>query len=137
MIKKCLSLTLIYLLLITANFSLVSAQTQTDKNSSSTTKIKAIVAKRGTGENKRVNVKMLNGTKVKGYISQADENTFTLVDSKTKQSNAIAYGDVSQVKNRLSKGDKIFIGVVIGAAAVVGIVLVSIISIRCKNEGGC
>lgn len=137
MIKKYLSFALIFLLLATANSSLISAQTQTDKDASSIAKIKATVVKRGTGENKRVEVKKQDGTKLKGYISQADEDSFTLIDSKTKQSTEIAYGDVAKVKNRLSKGDKIALGAIGGAVAVVAIVLGSFIAIRCKNEGGC
>jgi small nuclear ribonucleoprotein (snRNP)-like protein len=120
-----------------ANSSVISAQTKTDNTASSIAEIKANVVKRGTGENKRVQVKMLDGTKLKGYISQADEDSFTLVDSKTKQSTTIAYGNVAKVKNRLTKGDKIALGIIGGAAATVVIVLGSFIAIRCKNEGGC
>ncbi len=61
---------------------------------------------------------MLNGTKLKGYISEANEDSFTLVDSKTKQPAAIAYRDVAKVNYRLSKGAKIAFGIVIGAAGV-------------------
>ncbi len=137
MIKKYLSFALIFLLLATANSSLISAQTQTDKDASSIAKIKATVVKRGTGENKRVEVKMLNGTKLKGYVSQASEDSFTLVDAKTKQPSTIAYGDVAKVSNRLSKGDVIILGIVAGAAVVAAVVVGAIIGIRCKNEGGC
>jgi sRNA-binding regulator protein Hfq len=138
MIKKYLSFGLICLLLVTANNSLISAQTQTGKDASSAAKVKAKIAERGTGENKRVKVEMLNGAKLKGYIGQADEDSFTLVDSKTKQSTAIAYRDVAQVKgDNWTKGNKITLGIVIGAAAVVGVIVGSIIAVRCKNEGGC
>ena len=137
MIKKCLCFAFICLLLITANSSVVSAQTKTDNTASSIAKIKTDVLKRGTGENKRVEVRTLDGTKLKGYISQADEDSFTLTDSKTKQTSVIEYRDVAKVKNRLSRGDKIALGIVGGAAAVAAIVLGSFIAIRCKNEGGC
>ncbi len=81
---------------------------------------------------------MLDGTKVKGDIGQAGEDSFTVIDSKTKQSTTIAYRDVAQVKGGgLTKGNKIALGIVIGAAAVVGIVLGSFLAIRCRNEGGC
>ena len=136
MIKKCLSFALVCLLLITANFSLISAQTKTDNTASSVAKIKAIIAERGTGENKRIEVRMLNGTKLKGYINQAGADSFTLTDSKTKQSTVIAYGEVAKVSNRLSKGDKIALGV-IGGAAAAAVVLGSLLLRRCRNEGGC
>jgi hypothetical protein len=137
MIKKWLSLALICLLLVVANCSLVSAQINIDKTTSSIAKVKTNVLKRGTGENKRVEVRTLDGTKLKGYISQADEDSFTLTDSKTKQTSVIAYRDVAKVKNRLTRGDKIALGIVGGAAAVGAIVLGSFLLIRCKNEGGC
>jgi len=137
MIKKYLSFALCCLLLVTANSSLISAQTKTDNDASSVAKIKATVIKRGTGEKKRVTVKMLDGMKLKGYISQSGEDTFTLTDSKTKQSNSIAYRDVAEVKNRLTKGDKIALGIVIGAAATAAVVVISIFTIICRNEGNC
>ena len=135
MLKKYLSFALICLLLITANASLVSAQT--DKDTALAAKIKTTVAERGTGEKKRVEVKKKDGTKLKGYVSQADEDSFTLIDSKTKQSTEIAYGDVAKVKNRSSKGDKIALIAVGSAVAVAAAILIGFLVIRCQNEGGC
>ena len=74
MIKKYLSIGLIGLLVFSANTSLIFAQTKT----ADAEKIKADVMKRGTNEKKSVRVKMLNGTKLKGYISQIGEDSFTL-----------------------------------------------------------
>jgi hypothetical protein len=134
MIKKCLSLTLACLLLVTANFSLVSAQTRADETASSTAEVKKSVLKRGTGENKRVKVKMRNGTKLKGYISQAGEDSFELTDSKNKQSRSILYSDVASVKrNGISKTA---IGVIAGLGAAAAVVLYVVLAPIC-NEGGC
>jgi len=134
MIKKYLSIALICLLLVTANSALISAQTQTDKTASSIAKVKTAVLKRGTGENKRVKVEMLNGMELKGYISQAGEDSFEFTDSKTKQSSSIFYRDVAKVKgNGLSKTAIISIGV---AGAVATVVLYVILAPIC-NEGGC
>ena len=117
MIKKCLSVAFIGLLLFSTNLQSISAQTNTGNNTITTDKIKANVTKRGTGEKARVNVKMLNGTKMKGFISQAGEDSFTLTDSKTKQTSTLAYSDVAQVKKQgLSTGAKILIGVGVGVA---------------------
>lgn len=137
MIKKYLSFALVCLLLISANASVISAQAQTNQNAASVAKIKARVAERGKSKNKRVEVKLLNGTKVKGYVSQAGEDSFTLVDAKTKQSSIVAYSDVAKVSDRLSKGDKIALGIITAGAATAAIVLISIYAIICKNEGGC
>jgi hypothetical protein len=137
MIKKCLSFSLICLLLVTASPLFISAQTRTDNTDLTIAKVKTAVQKRGIGENKRVEVKMLNGTQLKGYVSQANEDSFTLVDAKTKQPSSIAYRDVAKVSNRMSKGDKIALGILGGAVAVVGVVLGSFLLRRCRNEGGC
>src|SRR5688572_11864852 len=84
MMKKYLTFAFICMLLVTANSPFILAQTQADKTTTSA-KVKTKVADRGTGENKRVEVKMLNGTKLKGYISQSGADSFTLVDANTKQ----------------------------------------------------
>jgi sRNA-binding regulator protein Hfq len=122
MIKKCLSVAFIGLLLFSTNLQSISAQTNTGNNTVTTDKIKANVTKRGTGEKARVNVKMLNGTKMKGFISQAGDDSFTLTDSKTKQTSTLAYSDVAQVKGTgLSTGAKILIGVGVGVAITVAV----------------
>ncbi len=117
MIKKCLSVALLGLMLLFTNLQSIKAQTNTGNNTAAVEKIKANVTKRGTGEKARVNVKMLNGTKMKGFISQVGEDSFTLTDSKTKQTSTLAYSDVAQVKKQgLSTGAKILIGVGVGVA---------------------
>ena len=115
----------------------VSAQTKTDEKDSSVAKIKAKVAERGTGKNKRVEVKKLDGTKLKGYVSQAGEDSFTLVESESRQPVVIAYNEVAKVKNRSSGGDKIAFIVIGAAAATAAVIALSFLVIRCRNEGGC
>ena len=122
------------LLLVTANFSLISAQTQADRTASSIAKVKTAVLKRQAGGDKRVKVIMLTGTELKGYISQAGEDSFELMDSKTKQSRSIFYRDVAKVRgNGLSKTAIISLGALGAAAAVVLFVVLAPIC----NEGGC
>jgi hypothetical protein len=134
MVKKYLSIALSCLLLVTANSVLISAQTQTDKTASLIAKVKTAVSKPGTGENKRVKVIMLNGTELKGYISQSGEDSFELTNSKTKQSLSIFYKDVRKVRgNGLSKTAMISLGVV---GAVAAVVLYVVLAPIC-NEGGC
>ncbi len=90
-------------------------------------KIKASVLKRGVGEKSRVKVKRQDGTTLKGFISQAGEDSFVLTDSKTRQTTTLAYQDVTQVKGPgLSKGKKIAIGVGVGAAVAAVVIGVSI-----------
>jgi 6-phosphogluconate dehydrogenase len=123
MIKKCLFAAFIGLMLLFTHPQSINAQTNSGGDVSVADKIKANVTKRGIGEKSRVNVKMRNGTKMKGFISQAGEDSFTLTDSKTKQASTLSYSDVAQVKGTgLSTTSKILIGVGIGVA-VTGVVL--------------
>ncbi len=111
MFKSLLSAALAVVLLAGGSLP-VFAQT-VDSN---TEKIKAVVAKRGVNEKKRIRVKMLNGVKMKGYISQIGDDSFTLAISKTKQPVVVAYRDVSKVESGgLSGGARI--GIIVGAAA--------------------
>ena len=134
MVKKYLSSILCCLLLITANSSFISAQTNTENKDSSIAKVKAKVVKRSTAKNTYLKVKMLDGKRLSGDVTQAGEDSFTLTDSKAKQSTSIAYRDVAQVKGKgLSTTGKITIGVLAGAAAIV----LTIVLIPICNEGGC
>lgn len=134
MITKWLSFTLTCLLLVSANFTIISAQTPTDKTASLIAKVKASVLKRGTGENKRVKVIMQREDELKGYISQIGEDSFELTDSKTRQNRTILYKDVVKVRgNGLSKTAIISLAAVGAVAAVVLFVIVAPIC----NEGGC
>lgn len=129
MIKKYLSLMVICSLAFGVNTGFVTAQTVTTNNLSQVEKVKANILKRGTGSKEKVKVKMLNGTEMEGFISQAGENSFTLTNSKTNQTVTLAYSDVSKVKgNGLSTGAKIAIGVGIGVAVTAAVLAAAIAS---------
>jgi sRNA-binding regulator protein Hfq len=134
MMKKLLSFSLMALLLhVGATQFPVFGQTNQD--ASRVEKIKGDVAKRGTGNKARVKVKLQNGSKLKGYISQAGDDSFTLTDSKTNQATTLAYRDVTQVKKQggLSVVTMVGIGAAI-TAATLGILYWSFCS---SNSGYC
>ncbi len=122
--KNYLSLLIIGLLFLGANTTIIFAQTIT-KDASKAEKIKAEILKRGTSDKKRVKVKMLDGKRFKGYISETGVDSFTLKDSKTKQPTTIAYRDVEEVSSDWSKGSKIGLIVGIGAAATLTILYIA------------
>ena len=79
-------------------------------------KIKAAVAKLGTGPSARVEIKLHDKSKLKGYIKEANADSFVVVD-RTGLGTHVAYPQVKQVKgNNLSTGVKVAIGVGIGIA---------------------
>jgi hypothetical protein len=76
----------------------------------------------GTGSNARVEVKLKDGSKAKGYINAINDNSFTVTDSKTGVTATIAYTDVVEVKKSSGGGLSSRSWIIIGAAAAGAIV---------------
>ncbi|MBV8856491.1 MAG: hypothetical protein JOZ02_05995 [Acidobacteria bacterium] len=60
--------------------------------------VRAAVEKLGVGSKARVEVKLRDGTKLKGSVSSIGEDSFTITDSKTGASRTVAYAEVARVK---------------------------------------
>ena len=119
MFKKLISLYLIALLINLASVTPAYAASKEEKEARFAEKVKASVLKLGTGESARIKIKLRDKTKLAGYVRAADDEGFTVIDSKTKISTTIAYADVKSVQgNNLSTGAKIAIGVGIAAAII-------------------
>lgn len=95
-------------------------------------KVKSKVAKIGTGDKTRVTVRKKDGTKIKGAISQAGADDFTVRDRKTNATTTIAYNDVAKVEdNRGSSMRNVLIVVGVGVATFV--VLVGLVVLANKD----
>lgn len=127
MFKKNLSLFLAASLLLSLIAApSVSAKTKEEKEAALAAKVKAGVAKLGAGKDTRISVKLRNKTKLKGYVSQIEEEAFVIVDAKTGAETTVPYGDVTQVKGKnLSTGAIIAISA--GVAAGVTLLVIYII----------
>ncbi len=112
MFKKYLTLILAVLVLNLSFSAAVFAGTKEEKMAKLADKVKTNVTKLGTGKDARIEVKLRDNTKLNGYVSQINENSFTVVDDKTGNTNDIPYSNAKQVKgNNLSTGVKIAIGI--------------------------
>jgi hypothetical protein len=126
MLKRLLSLTLVFLLFYVANAAPIATSARAGQGKLSIDKVKADVVKRA-GKKSRVTVKLQDGTKLKGNISQAGEDSFTLTDSKTGQSRTLAYTEVAQVKGQgLSTLAKVAIITGIGLGVLIIVVAIGI-----------
>lgn len=77
-------------------------------------KVKTEIARLGIGPNARVELKLRDKTKLKGYVSEVSDESFAVVDEKTGSATTVTYPQVRQVKgNNLATGYKIVIGVAI------------------------
>jgi hypothetical protein len=78
MFRKLVTLLVVALVMNFAGVRLAYANSKEEKQARFAEKIKANVLKLGTGESTRVKVKLLDKTKLEGYISDAGAETFTL-----------------------------------------------------------
>ena len=123
MLKKILSFVLVILLANAVGVSSAYASSKEEKEARFTERVREGIRKLGTGTEARVEIKLRDKRKLKGYISEAGADSFTVVDAKTGAATPVAYPQVKQVKgNNLSEGVKIAIA--LGAIAAVIIVAV-------------
>ncbi len=125
MLKRTFAIMLSGLLLFTAfSFQLVSAQTGMEAQRAGQVQVR--VQKLGMGRAARVEVKLRDNTKVKGYVSATSADSFTVTDAKTGATQTLAYADVMQVKKPgggLSTRSWVIIGAAVTAAVIVGIIV--------------
>ena len=131
--RKLFSLALVVLLCHAADVLLVR-NVRACQGGTIDDKVKAFVAKRGTGPKAKVTVKLKDKTKLKGYISQAGNDSFTLADSKTGQLRTLNYQDVAEVKK--PGGLPLVAKIGIGVGAVIG-VLALLYVIGCGDDEFC
>lgn len=93
----------------------------------------------GVGSKARVEVRLRDKTKLKGYVSAADsEDSFTVTDPKTGASRTVAYSDVDKVGKPgggLSTRGLIILGAAATAAVVVGVTV--LYPVLCDGGAGC
>ncbi len=134
MFKKILSSALVILVINLAFGTTAFAGIKEDKEARFAAKVKNEIAKLGTGTDARVEVKLRDKTKLKGYISQINENSFVIVPDNANTPTEVPYSQTKQVNgNNLSTGAKIAIGVAIGVAA---FFLVTYIIFKNSDLGG-
>jgi len=127
MLKQILCLALAGLLVnLAAGASPVHAASKDEEQARFAEQVKAGVAKLGTGADARVEVRLRDKTKLKGYVSEAAGEHFVVADPKTGAATAVAYSQVKQVrrKDRPTGVDAaITIGGVFGLLIVVGLLI--------------
>jgi hypothetical protein len=119
MLKRLFSIGLAVLIFHAGNSLFIHDVALANQGDTAAEKVKAAVAKRGTGPKAKVTVKLKDKTRLKGYISNAGGDSFALSDTKTGQVRTLAYTDVAEVKKQggMSLAAKIGIGVGAGVGA--------------------
>lgn len=125
MFKKIISVLLAILVINLATVAF--AGTNTEKEAKFTERVKSEIAKLGTGRDAKIEIKLKDGTKLKGYLSEAGNEQFIVTDSKSGQSTPVYYPQVQKAKgNNFSKR------LVIGAAIVGFIIVIGVLAAKSK-----
>lgn len=113
--KKILSLMLTLSLIHTcSSLSAVYAKSLSESEARLAEKVKSGITRLGTGPEARVKLKLRDGRRLEGYVSQINEDSFVVMDSRTNTATTVLYPQVKQVKgNNLSSGVKFAIGVAV------------------------
>ena len=99
---------------ICASTFVVSAAVPSNDDGKQADKTTSEVRKLGTGPDASIELELKDKTKIKGYVSQASDVDFVVVDPKSGTSTTVAYPQVKQAKgNNLSGGVKI--ALIVGA----------------------
>lgn len=111
--------------------AVAAAKKQAENDAQLLEQVKVKVARLGVGEKARVTVRFKDGTKLKGYISQAKDSEFIVRDRKTDAPSVVRYQDVARVDSNRghSTARNITIGTAIGAGVVLTIIGVMIASL--------
>ena len=110
--KRFISLVVSYGLVLFLCSTSVAAGSKEEKEAKLAAKVRASVAKIGTGPAARVEVRFRDKTKLKGHVDRIAEDHFVVINDRTGAATTVAYPQVKQVKgNNLSTGAKIAIGI--------------------------
>jgi preprotein translocase subunit SecF len=122
MLKKIMTMLLVVLIVNLAVIPSVFANdSKLEKEAKFIEKVRINIQKLGTGPDAQVEVKLKDNTKTKGYVSEANDEQFTVVDKNTGQSTSIPYPQVKQIKGNNLSGRVIF---AIGFAALIVILVI-------------
>lgn len=114
MIKELVSLVVSNSLVLFLCAGTLVASSREEKEAKLASVVKSRITKLGTGSAARIEVKLRDKTKIKGYVQEIAEDYFVVVDDRTGVTTTIAYPQVKQVKsNNLSTGAKYAIFVLI------------------------
>lgn len=133
MMKRVLSVVLAGLLAQAqaAAATLPPATTQAAPEAQLLEKMHNKIARLGVGERARTTIWLKDGTKIKGYISQARETDVVIRDRKTDAPTPVAYQDIARVDNNRGHGTAkaIAIGAAVGVGTLLAIIAVAIATI--------
>jgi hypothetical protein len=106
MFKKFFVMGLAALVLNLSLATLAAAETPEAKAAKHAEKVKTNVTKLGTGKDARIEVKLDNGTKLKGYVSQINDTSFVVTtDSGNDCRGSLSSSETSQRQQSFDRSE--------------------------------
>ena len=129
MLKKTLAYVLAALVLNISLLAPVSVgQQSTAQDKAAHKNMKYIKRLQKWAKDDPVTIKLDDGTRVKGYLTEATDDHFVVTDRKTNQSTTLTYDQVKDVGTGFGKKSKIALGMTAGI-----LVLALVCGLRCKD----
>jgi hypothetical protein len=101
MFKRILSLSISVLFLNAVAFNVAArANVRQEAQAANIERVKEGVRKLGIGPEARVEVKLLDGRKFKGYIKDSYDDNFIVVDQKSRADITVDYSQVKEIKGK-------------------------------------
>lgn len=120
MLRKFLALALSIVLVHSYTVTPLRAGAQTATKPTHVEDVRSKVALAGVNAEKVVNVKLKDGTKLKGHITGIQEASFDLTLASNSEKKSILYSDVSGVQTSwTAKKALLMVGVVVGIAVAI------------------
>ncbi|MCA1814809.1 MAG: hypothetical protein LC746_00090 [Acidobacteria bacterium] len=124
MLKRALAVAVACAVVVGSSGARALASTQAEKDAEGLAKVKAKIHRAGTGERARVEVKMKDGRRLKGYVSESGEDDFVLRDARTDAPTTVAFTDVAKVSKMPPPQTKaqdvaMYVGAGLGAVIIV------------------
>ncbi|MGH9949114.1 MAG: hypothetical protein ACRD6X_18235 [Pyrinomonadaceae bacterium] len=114
MLMKYILISMIALLINLTIAPVAFASGKSDKGAGFVEKLRANIEKQGTGADSKIRLKLKNGSKVNGYISEIAGDGFTVIEEKTAVSTFVPYSQVKQAKGNNWSQNATFIVLVVG-----------------------
>ncbi|HEX8150108.1 MAG TPA: hypothetical protein VF591_23190 [Pyrinomonadaceae bacterium] len=135
--KKALSLLFACL---AVNLICVLPPSAAARGQSKAEKVKAAVAKLGTGPDTRVEVNLGNRVVHKGYVAETAENEFVVSEPKTGVTVRVPYSQVRSLKGRDAAGQRVSVSsggipvtAIVGIGAIVTVVTVVALALNLRS----
>jgi hypothetical protein len=126
MLRKIVCFVLTGLLINTVSVNAAYADSKEEGQARLTERVKAGIAKLGTGTDARVEIRLQDKTKLKGYLGEVTEEHFVVADAKTGVATPVLYTQVKQVKGQnLSSGERIAVSVTLAVAFLIAVCLLA------------